>query len=86
MGRQRMADCRRGQDDGPGGPTVFLTHASVATPLQPVDADDERRLIEPWGLKAAKPPWELGHAPPNHARAVPGHVLCTRLLCALATA
>jgi hypothetical protein len=63
-----------------------LTHASVATPLPPIDADDERRLIEPWGLKEAKPPWELGHAPPNHARAVQGHVLCTRLLFALATA
>ena len=40
----------------------------------------------PGGLKDAKPPWKLGHAPPNHARAVQGHVLCTRLLFALATA
>jgi hypothetical protein len=36
----------RGQDDGPGGQTVFLTNASVAQPRQPVADDDERRLME----------------------------------------
>ncbi|HEX9871351.1 MAG TPA: hypothetical protein VGC99_22665, partial [Candidatus Tectomicrobia bacterium] len=32
----------RGQDDGPGGHTGWLTQASVAQPLQPVEADDAR--------------------------------------------
>jgi hypothetical protein len=76
----------RGQDAGPGGQPVFLTHASVAKPLPPVDAEDERRLIEPCGLKAAKHPWARGHPPLQHARAVQVHVLFTRLLFALATA
>jgi hypothetical protein len=36
-----------GKDDGPGGNTVYLTHASVAKPpWQPFDDDDERRLLE----------------------------------------
>jgi hypothetical protein len=76
----------RGQDDGPGGPTVFLTHASVAKPRQPFDDDDDRRLRETCWSKAAKPPWELGHPPHKPDRAVRVHVLCTRLLFALATA
>jgi hypothetical protein len=36
----------QGKDDGPGGTTVFLTHASVAKPLQAFADDDDRRLIE----------------------------------------
>jgi hypothetical protein len=76
----------RGQDDGPGGNTVFLTNASVAKPLQPFADDDERSLLEHCCLKEAKPPWELGHPPPKTDRAVRVHVLFTRLLFALATA
>jgi hypothetical protein len=76
----------RGKDDGPGGNTVFLTQAAVATPWQPVDDDDDRRRLEPCGLKAAKPPWALDHPPQQHARAVRVPVIFTRLLCALATA
>jgi hypothetical protein len=76
----------RGQDDGPGGNTVFLTNASVAKPLQPFADDDERRLSEHCGIKEAKPPWELGHPPPKTDRAVRVHVMFTRLMFALATA
>ena len=76
----------RGKDDGPGGTTVFLTNASVAKPRQPCDDSDDRRLSENCCLKAAKPPWERGHPPQKTDRAVRVHVLCTRLLCALATA
>ena len=73
-----------GRDDGPGGTPVFLTHASVATPLQPCADDDDRRLIEHCGSKATKPPWDVGHPPQKRARAV--QVRFTLRLFALATA
>jgi hypothetical protein len=76
----------RGKDSGPGGNTVFLTHASVAKPLQPVDDDDDRSLSDNCGIKEAKPPWELGPPPQKTDRAVRVPVMCTRLMCALATA
>jgi hypothetical protein len=75
-----------GRDYGPAGKTVCLTNAAVQPPLQPVDDEEERRLIENCCIKAAKPPWELGHPPQKTDRAVRGHVLCTLLLFALATA
>ena len=75
-----------GRDYGPGGTTVFLTHASGQQPLPPFDDDDDRSLIEHCCRKEAKQPWDLGHPPQNTARAVQVHVLCTCLLCALATA
>jgi hypothetical protein len=74
-----------GRDDGPGGKTVFLTNASVQQPLKPFD-DDDRRLIEHGWSKEAKQPWELDHPPQQTARAVRVHVVCTVLMCALATA
>jgi hypothetical protein len=76
----------RGTDYGPAGNTVFLTNAAVAKPRQPFDDDDDRRLIENCWIKAAKQPWELGPPPQKHARAVRVHVVCTRLMFALATA
>jgi hypothetical protein len=76
-----------GQDDGPGGHTVFRTQAAVQLPLTPVDAEDDRRRSAPGCITAAKPPWELGPPPqhsaravrgPEHsARAVRGPVMCT---------
>jgi hypothetical protein len=75
-----------GRDYGPGGKTVFLTNASVPQPLQPLDDDDDRSLIEHCCMKAAKPPWELGHPPQKTARAVRVHVVFTVLMFALATA
>jgi hypothetical protein len=75
-----------GQDDGPGGTTVFLTHAPVAKPLPVFDDDDDRSLIENCGIKACKQAWDLGHPPQKTARAVPMHVVFTRLIFALATA
>jgi hypothetical protein len=75
-----------GKDDGPGGNTVFLTHASVQPPLHPCDDDEDRRLIENGGRKEAKPPWDLGHPPQHTGRAVRVHVMFTCLLVALATA
>jgi hypothetical protein len=75
-----------GKDYGPGGKTVFLTNASVAKPLQPFDAYDERSLIENCCIKAAKQQWDLGHPPQKTARAVRVHVLFTVLMFALATA
>jgi hypothetical protein len=76
----------QGQDDGPGGNTVFLTKAPVAQPLRPFDDDDDRRLMENCGSKEAKPPWALGHPPQQPARAVRVPVVFTLLLVALATA
>jgi uncharacterized RmlC-like cupin family protein len=75
-----------GKDDGPGGNTVLLTNAPVEQPLQPFDADDDRRLMEHCWIKEAKQQWDLGHPPQNTERAVRVHVLCTLLLFALATA
>jgi hypothetical protein len=76
----------RGKDYGPGGKTVFLTHASVAKPLQPFDDYDDRSLIENCCIKEAKQPWDLGHPPQKTDRAVRVHVMFTLLLFALATA
>jgi hypothetical protein len=75
-----------GHEDGPGGQTVFRTKAPVDKPLQPFDDDDERRLIENGGIKAAKQPWDLGHPPQKTGRAVRVHVVFTVLRCALPTA
>ena len=75
----------QGRDYGPRGKPVFLTNASVHHPLQPFDDDDDRRLIEHCGIKAAKQPWELGHPPQKTARAVRVHVLFTLRRFALAT-
>ncbi len=76
----------RGKEHGPGGTTVFLTHASVAKPRQPVDDDDARRLSETCCITEAKPQWDLGPPPPKTDRAVRVQVLCTMLRFALATA
>ena len=75
-----------GRAYGPGGKPVCLTNASVQQPLQPFDADDDRRLIEHCGLKEAKQPWDLKHPPQQTARAVRVHVTFTLLMFALATA
>jgi len=75
-----------GRDSGPGGTPVFLTHASVAKPLQPLDADDDRRRIEHGCITATKPPWDVGHPPQQRARAVRVPVMVTLRLFALATA
>jgi hypothetical protein len=76
----------QGKDDGPGGKTVFLTHAPVEQPLQPFDDDDDRSLMEHCWIKAAKQQWDLGPPPQKTERAVRGHVMFTLLLCALGTA
>ncbi len=76
----------QGKDEGPGGKTVFLTNAPVDKPLRVFDEDDDRSLIENCCIKEAKQPWELGHPPQKHARAVPVHVMFTLLMFALATA
>jgi hypothetical protein len=76
----------QGKDSGPGGKTVFLTNARVEQPLQPVDDDDDRSLIEHCGIKEAKQPWDLGHPPQKTERAVRVPVLLTLLRFALATA
>jgi hypothetical protein len=76
----------QGKDDGPGGKTVFRTHASVAKPLQPCDADDDRRRIEHCGINEAKQPWDLAQPPQKNERAVRVHVRFTVLMFALATA
>ena len=75
-----------GKDYGPEGKTVFLTNTSVQQPLQPFDADDDRRLMEHCCIKEAKPQWDLNHPPQKTARAVRGPVLFTLLMFALATA
>jgi hypothetical protein len=76
----------RGKDYGPGGKTVFLSHASRRQPWKPFDDDTDRRLIETCGLEEAKQQWQLGHPPPQTERAVRVHVLFTLRMFALATA
>jgi hypothetical protein len=76
----------QGKDDGPGGKTVFLTHAPGGKPVQVFDDDDERSLIENCCIKEAKQQWELGHPPQKNDRAVRVHVVFTMLMFALATA
>lgn len=61
------------RDDGPGGRTLFLTHAAVENPLPPFD-DDDRRLLAPCSLKESTQPWSLQHPPQTTARAVRVHV------------
>jgi hypothetical protein len=65
---------------------MFLTNAPVDTPLRPFDDDDDRSRIENCCIKATKQPWDLGHPPQQHDRAVRVHVMFTLLMCALATA
>jgi hypothetical protein len=74
------------RDDGPGGKTVFVTHAAVDKPLQPCDDDDDRRLIENGCITESKQQGRLQHPPQKTARAVRGHVVFTLLMFALATA
>jgi hypothetical protein len=76
----------QGRDYGPGGTTVFLTHASVQQPLQPFDDDDDRSLIENCCIKEAKQQWDLGHPPQKTERAVQVHVMFTFVMFARATA
>jgi hypothetical protein len=76
----------QGKDDGPGGKTVFLTNAPVEQPLQPFDAYDDRRRIEPGWIKDATPQGDLGHPPQQPARAGRVPVVWTLRLVALATA
>jgi hypothetical protein len=75
-----------GKDAGPGGKTVLLPNDLVDQPWQPVDDAAARRLIEHGCLKATTQPWDRGHPPQKHARAVRVHVVCTLRMCALATA
>jgi hypothetical protein len=76
----------KSNDYGRGGKTVFLTNASVATPVQVFDAYDDRSLIEHGCIKETTQQWELGHPPQKTARAVRVQVLFTLLMLALATA
>jgi hypothetical protein len=75
-----------GREYGPGGKTVFLTHAPVEQPLRPFDDDDNRSLIENCCIKEAKQQWELSPPPQKTARGVRVHVLFTLLMFTLATA
>lgn len=65
---------------------VFLTNASVGTPLRPFDDNDDCSLIEHGSIKVAKQPCDLGHPPQLQDRAERVHVMCTLLMCALASA
>ena len=65
---------------------MFLTNAAVHTPVQPFDADDDRRLSETCDLKERQPQWGVKHPPQQTAQAVRVHVMFTLLMCALATA
>lgn len=76
----------QGKDYAPDGKTVFLTNASVAKPLPPLDDDYECGLIDNGCFKEAKHQWSPGHPPQKHARVVWVHVMFTLLRFALATA
>jgi hypothetical protein len=71
---------------GPAGTTVCLPTATVAQPLQPCAAADDRRLLANGCRTERQPPWRLPHPPQPTARAVCVHVLCTGRLGAWATA
>jgi hypothetical protein len=75
-----------GHEDGPGGQPGFLTHAAVPQPLKPCEDADDRRRLEHGCIKAATPPWDLGHAPQKTGRAVRGQVVFPCLRLARATA
>jgi hypothetical protein len=75
-----------GREDGPAGNTVFLTKAAVDQPLQPFDADADRSLMEHCCRRESQQQWSLKHPPQNTGRAVRGHVSCTLLMVAWATA
>jgi hypothetical protein len=75
-----------GRAYGPGGKTVFVTNALVDKPLRPFDDDADRSLSEHCGIKAWKPPWDVGHPPQKTARAVRVHVLFTLRMVALGAA
>jgi hypothetical protein len=64
----------QGRDDGPGGNTVFLTHAAVQQPVPPC-ADADRRRIDNCGIKAATQQWDRGH-PPRRPTARSGCLWC----------
>jgi len=60
-------------DERQGRPCSFeVTNASVEKLWQPFDDDDDRGLIEHCCIKAAKPPWDLGHPPQQNERAMRG--------------
>jgi hypothetical protein len=63
-----------------------LPNASVETPLQPFNDDDDRSLIEHCCIKEAKQQWDLGHPPQKNERAVRVPVVFTLLMFTLATA
>ena len=75
-----------GRDSGPGGKTGFLTNAAVHKPLQPLDDDDDRRLIETCDITERTQQWSVKPPPQKTARAVRGHVIFPLLMFALATA
>jgi hypothetical protein len=75
-----------GRADGPGGRPVCLTHAAVPPPVQPLAADEDRRLLAHGGSQARPQPWRRRPPPQKTARAVRVHVGCTRLRFARATA
>jgi hypothetical protein len=75
----------QGRDDGPGGNTVFLTHAAVQQPVPPCAAAAERRRIDNCGIKAATQQWDRGHPPQKTDRAVRVPVVGPLLMGALAT-
>jgi hypothetical protein len=68
------------------GKTVGLTKAAVQPPWPPVDAEDDRRLLEHCCIQEAQQPGEVGHPPQNHARAVRVPVVFTVRLWVVATA
>jgi hypothetical protein len=68
-----------GRDSGLGGNTVFLTNAPVDQPMQPFDANDDRRRLENCAIQESQPPWRVPHPPQKTARAVHVHVLFTLL-------
>jgi len=76
----------QGQAEGPGGHPVCPPQAAGAKPRQPGAAADDRRRLEPGWIRAAPPPGDVPHPPPQTARAGRGPGLFTRRLCALAPA
>jgi hypothetical protein len=72
-------------------PATAKSHPAEATapvdqPSPIFDDDADRRLLANFCLKEAKQPWEPGHPPQKHERAVCVHVVFTLLRFVLATA
>lgn len=74
------------EDYGPEGNVVYLTNASVKTPLAVFDSYDCRSLIENTLFREGKQAWSLESIPKKTQRAATAHIYITFITLAMTTA